>query len=66
LLLYDGDFLKQFNSSVYTNYVNDGVTLLRKHYDDDDRVLTMDMVNPFPYAMKWRPPLGGIAAIAFN
>jgi hypothetical protein len=66
LLLYDGAPDKESNGSVYTNYVNDGVTLLRKHCDDSDRVLTMDMVNPFPYALKWRPPRGGIAAIAFN
>ena len=66
LILYDGDSHKAANGSVYTNYVNDGVALLRKHCDASDRVLTMDMVNPFPYALKWRPPQGGIAAIAFN
>jgi len=66
LLLYDGDHKESDNGSVYTNYVNDGVTLLRKHCNANDRVLTMDMVNPFPYALKWRPPQGGIAAIAFN
>ena len=66
LILYDGDPHKEANGSVYTNYVNDGVTLLRKHCNASDRVLTMDMVNPFPYALKWRPPKGGIAAIAFN
>ena len=66
LLLYDGDSHKEANGSVYTNYVNDGVGLLRKHCDANDRVLTMDMVNPLPYALKWRPPRGGVAAIAFN
>jgi hypothetical protein len=66
LILYDGDSHKEGNGSIYTNYVNDGVALLRKHCDATDRVLTMDMVNPFPYALGWRPPLGGIAAIAFN
>jgi hypothetical protein len=66
LILYDGNSLKSSNGNIYTNYVNDGVALLRKHCDASDRVLTMDMVNPFPYALKWRPPVGGIAAIAFN
>lgn len=66
LVLYDGDIQKSANGSIYTNYVNDGVALLRKHCDASDRVLTMDAVNPFPYALKWRPPQGGIAAIAFN
>jgi hypothetical protein len=66
LILSDGDTHKEGNGSIYINYVNDGVTLLRKHCNASDRVLTMDMVNPFPFALKWRPPLGGIAAIAFN
>ena len=66
LILYDGAFLTESNGSVYTNYVNDGVALLRKHCSAGDRVLTMDMVNPFPYALKWTPPRGGIAATAFN
>lgn len=66
LILYDGDPHKEGNGSIYTNYVNDGVALLREHCNASDRVLTMDMVNPFPYALKWKPPKGGIAAIAFN
>ncbi len=66
LILYDNDSQKEANGSVYTTYVNDGIALLRKCCDSNDRVLTMDMVNPFPYALKWKPPLGGIAAIAFN
>jgi hypothetical protein len=66
LILYDGESYKACNGSVYTKYVNDGVALLRKYCDAHDRVLTMDMVNPFPYALKWKPPKGGIAAIAFN
>jgi len=66
LILYDGDPQKAANGSTYTNYVNDGVALVRKHCDPGDRVLTMDAVNPFPHALKWRPPRGGVAAIAFN
>jgi hypothetical protein len=66
LLLYDGPRMKSNNGSVYTNYVNDGVTLLRKHCNASDRVLTMDFANPFPYALKWKPPKGGVAQVAFN
>ena len=66
MLLYDGSFDTASNGSVYTRYVNDGVDLLKKYCSASDRVLTMDMVNPFPYAMKWRPPKGGTAAISFN
>jgi hypothetical protein len=66
MLLLDGDTPERDNGSVYTNYVNDGIALLRKYCDARDRVLNMDHVNPFPYAMKWKPPTGGIAAISFN
>ena len=31
-----------------------------------DRVLNMDMVNPFPYALGWQPPHGGVAAVGYN
>lgn len=66
LILYDGSPEKFSNGSIYTSYVNDGVSLLRKYCSASDRVLTMDMVNPFPYVLGWRPPHGGIAATAFN
>ena len=66
LVLFDNDTKESGNGIMYTHYVNNGISLLRKYCTAKDRVLTMDMVNPFPYAMKWRPPDGGIAAIAFN
>jgi hypothetical protein len=54
------------NGSLYTKYVNDGTALLRKNCNPADRVLTMDMQNPFPYALGWPPPRGGIASTSFN
>jgi len=66
LILYDGSLDIAANGSGYINYVNDGVALLRKYCGPDDRVLNMDMVNPFPYALGWQTPRGGAAAIAFN
>jgi hypothetical protein len=66
LILYNGSLDIAANGGGYTTYVNEGVALLRKHCTSQDRVLTMDMVNPFPYALGWRPPLGGAAAIAFD
>jgi hypothetical protein len=68
LILYDNNREeKQYgNGRLYVDYVNDGVALLQRSCKASDRVLTMDMVNPFPYALKWQPPRGGIAAVAFN
>jgi hypothetical protein len=66
LIMYDGSVEKSSNGSIYTNYVNDGVSLLRTNCNASDRVLTMDMVNPFPYVLGWQPPRGGIASTAFN
>jgi hypothetical protein len=67
LLLYDtGRLLSRSNGPTYTTYVNDGVALLQRVTDPNETILTMDMVNPFPYAMGRRPPLGGIAAMAFH
>jgi hypothetical protein len=67
LILYDDDRADpNANGSVYTTYVNDGTALLRKHCDPTDRVLTMDMQNPFPYALGWQPARGGMASTSFN
>jgi hypothetical protein len=67
LLLYDTDgYHPRSNGRIYTTYVNDGVALLERVTRPEERVLTMDMVNPFPYAMGRRPPRGGIAAMAYH
>jgi hypothetical protein len=67
LLLYDTPgYSPRSNGHIYTSYVNDGVALLERATRPNERVLTMDMVNPFPYAMGRRPPRGGIAAMAYH
>lgn len=65
LLLYDGANPRS-NGRNYTTYVNDGVALLERETRPNELVQTMDMTNPFPYAMERRPPRGGIAAMAYN
>lgn len=57
---------KWSNGSNYTNYVNDGVAMLHRYGKPSDKVMTMDMQNPFPYVLGWAPPRGGMAASAFN
>jgi hypothetical protein len=54
------------NGGNYTHYVNDGVALLHRCCDASDRVLAMDMQNPFPYVLGWQPPRGGLASTAYN
>jgi hypothetical protein len=67
LLLYQTDgYSTRGNGSVYTTYVNDGVALLERETRPEEKILTMDMVNPFPYVMERRPPTGGIAAMAYH
>ena len=54
------------NGSAYTTYVNDGASLLLRYSNSTDKVLTMDMQNPFPYILGWLPPRGGFASASFN
>jgi hypothetical protein len=65
LLLYD-DEPQRSNGRVFTTYVNDGVALLERQSRPDETVLSIDMTNPFPYALERRPPRGGIASPTYN
>ncbi len=70
LLLYDvpdgTDADRRSNGRVYVEYVNDGIDLLRKFSAPGETVFTLDMVNPFPYALLRPPAHGGSPALAFN
>jgi hypothetical protein len=67
-LLYElGDaYLGSGNGSVYVNQIDDGIRLLRNHCRPSDRIQTIEMQNPFPFALGWRPPRGGIASTGFD
>jgi len=66
MILYDGPFDERSNGGVYTARINEGIALLKQYCGPGDRVLNLDMVNPFPYAMGWQPARGGMAAVAYN
>jgi len=66
LLLYDEPYEPRSNGRQYVTCVNEGIYLLRNNTSMDETVLTMDMVNPFPYALGRRPAVGGIAAAAYR
>ncbi len=40
--------------------------LIQRVSKPDETVFTLDMVNPFPYALLRRPPEGGTPALSFN
>ncbi len=52
--------------AAYVQAVNDGLELLRRHTGDSDGVLAFDEFNPFNYLLDRPPPLGGLAAAAYN
>ncbi len=65
-LLLDEGATPRSNGWVFTTYVNDGVALLERETRPDQTVLSIDMTNPFPYALGRRPPHGGIASPTYH
>jgi hypothetical protein len=65
LLLYDNGSSRS-EGHLFTASVNDGVALLDRETRPNETILTMDMTNPFPYAMERQPARGGIVAPAYH
>ncbi len=65
LVLYDGAEPRS-NGTALTEYVNDGVALLELNTRPDETILSMDMANPFPYALQRKPAHGGFAAPTYG
>ena len=70
LLLFDVPFGTdadyRSNGRVYVTYVNDGMDLIRRVSKSAETVFTLDIFNPFPYALLRAPTPGGADCIAFN
>jgi hypothetical protein len=69
LVLYDlpaGDIDRYSNGREYVASLNDGMRLLAAHTGPKDKVATLDMFNPFAYALDREPIRGGIAAAAYR
>lgn len=47
-------------------YLNDGTELLLRELHPGEKVATMDMYNPFPYALGIEPPSRGMASISYK
>ena len=65
LALVDGEELRS-NGRVFTSYVNDGVALLERKTSPQQTIITMDMTNPFSFALERRPAKGGILSPVYN
>jgi len=70
LLLFDVPFGTdaddRSNGRTFVTYVNDGLDLIRTVSKAGESVYTLDMFNPFSYALLRAPALGGTDVIAFN
>jgi hypothetical protein len=70
LLLYDvssgTDADYRSNGRVYVSYVNDGMDLIRRVSTPAETVFTLDIFNPFPFALLRPPASGGSDCMAFN
>ncbi len=69
LVLYDtapDDIDRYSNGREYVASVNDGMRLLVANTRPSDKVATLDMFNPFAYALDREPIRGGIAAAAYR
>ena len=65
LVLYDGH-IPRSNGRVLANYVNDGVALLERESRPGETILSIDMTNPFPYALERAPAHGGVASPTYH
>jgi hypothetical protein len=65
VLLYEGETVSS-NGRQYTTNINEGVALLLAVSKKHETVQTIDMFNPFPFALGRKPPAGGIAAAAYK
>ena len=69
LVLYDvspEDMDRYSNGREYVSSVNEGVRLLTSHTKASDKITTLDMTNPFTFALAREPVRGGIAAASYG
>jgi hypothetical protein len=59
LFLPDDNALRLANGRFYTDFVNDGLALIKKHSGPRDSVVVLGFTNPFSYALLRPPARGG-------
>jgi hypothetical protein len=70
LLLFDvpfgSDADDRSNGRIFVTYVNDGLDLIHTVSKSGETVYTLDMFNPFSYALLRAPAVGGTDVMALN
>jgi hypothetical protein len=59
LIMYDEAGNPPAEGRRFTAYVNDGVALLQRESRPDEKIMTLDWTDPFPFAMERQPPHHG-------
>lgn len=57
---------RRSNGRAYVTYINSGVDLLERNSLPNETISTLDVQNPFSYALLRRPAPGGGACLSFN
>jgi hypothetical protein len=63
---YEGAVNARSNGSALASNINDGTDILKRCTSERDRILTFDVYNPFPFALKRTPPRGGMVGAVYN
>jgi hypothetical protein len=70
LLFYDVpdalDSDRRSSGRIYVEYLNDGIRLIRSVSKPEETIYTLDMTNPFSYALERRPAHGGSSCMSLN
>ncbi|MBV9404381.1 MAG: hypothetical protein JO211_03485 [Acidobacteriaceae bacterium] len=60
------NFVPIDDEQFYTNFVNDGIALLRKHVVPGETVMSLDFSNPFSFGLGLKPAEGGTTVLAYE
>ena len=63
---YEGAVNARSNGSALASNINDGTDILKHCTSEGDHILTFDVYNPFPFALKRTPPRGGMVGAVYN
>lgn len=59
------EFLVGLQRRRYTDYINEGLSLLRSNSTSRDSVVTLDFDNPFPFLLQTPPASGGTTCLHY-
>jgi len=59
-------FLMGLHTRPYTDYVNEGLDLLKNNSSPNDSIVTLDFANPFPFLLQRRPASSGTTCLHYE